>query len=130
MEANDLATVVLVCIGDEKFADKRTPLQRLLATLFSSTMIAEEKKNTLKKEFGITTNNARKEMLNHMCNFSEGILEKGIAQGLERGHQNGYLDAAKDLVASNMPIDDIRKLMPKLTPDDIKELQQFKATLS
>lgn len=119
--AYDLATVVLVCIGNEKFADKRTPLQRLLATLFSSTMTAEEKKNTLKKEFGITTNNARKEMLNHMCNFSEGILEKGI----EKGIRQGYLMAVKSFISNGGTVDDACKMMPEITPEEREELQEF-----
>ena len=60
----------------------------MLEVLFSQRSVAE-KKNILKKEYGIVMTVELEGRLNTMCNFSECIIEMALEQGLERGLEQG-----------------------------------------
>ena len=64
-------------------------LIKMLTTLFSHTLNAEEKKKKLNKEFGMRMTQDLKGEINHMCNLSQGVKEYGIQQGLQQGLQQG-----------------------------------------
>lgn len=58
---------------------------RLLGTLFSEQMEAEEKLDIMGTEYGITADDNLRKDVGVMCNLSEGILEKGRAKGRVEG---------------------------------------------
>lgn len=68
---------------------KANSLHRLLGTLFSDKMYADEKIEILENEYHICMEEKMKEGLNHMCNLGQGIREKGERIGEQRGEQRG-----------------------------------------
>ena len=61
---------------------------------------AEDKKHILEEEFHIKmTRKLEKEMM-EMCNYSKGVLERGIEQGIERGIEQGIENSIRNLMDS------------------------------
>ena len=61
---------------------------------------AEDKKHILEEEFHIKmTRKLEKEMM-EMCNYSKGVLERGIEQGIERGIEQGIENFFRNLMDS------------------------------
>ena len=77
----EMINVIIVRLGKELDNEKNHELHRLLGALFLPEMTADEKNNLLEEEFHIQMEENRKEMLNTMCNLSQGIKEQGIEQG-------------------------------------------------
>ena len=79
--------------------EEQYELHRLLGTLLSQTMTAEQKLKLMKQEYDIPVDrrSIRKEV-NIMCNLSEGVEEMGYAKGEAAGkseiilkmHKKGY----------------------------------------
>ena len=92
-ENYDLMTAVMVCLGDEKvvkqLASGYKPLLEMLEVLFSQTMTPQEKKEIMQKDFGIKFSEPIKKEAEYMCNLSQGVLERGIRLGEQRGEQWG-----------------------------------------
>ena len=63
-----------------------------------------------------------------MCNFSQGIKNKGIAIGREEGRAEGMvegiIETAKNLISMNFPLEQIAEAT-KLPVGKIKELQSL-----
>ena len=57
-----------------------------------------------------------------MCNYSKGILEKGLTEGLEKGLKKGkvdaYVDAVKKLTASGF---ELLKAIETIVPEEYKD---------
>lgn len=85
----EIINVVIIRLGKELDEQKNHELHRLLGALFLPEMTADEKNDLLENEFHIQMEGDRKEMLNTMCNLSQGIKEQGIEQGIERGIERG-----------------------------------------
>mgnify|MGYP005772488631 CR=1 FL=1 len=83
----DLISVVMICLGDAQ--ERQTDVLRMVDVLLSSECKAEEKKQILEEEFAIQMSERVEEEVAQMCNLSQGIVEKGIAQGMERGIAQG-----------------------------------------
>ena len=78
----DLLNIVLIGIANElPEHDDKYELHRLLSTLLSMELSATEKIGILEKEYSIAVDDRIREDVNIMCNLSQGIMEKGIAQG-------------------------------------------------
>ena len=88
-EYYDLLTVVMIRLSGKGNAEKGNELIKMLTTLFSHTLDAEEKKKKLDKEFGMRMTQELKGEIKHMCNLSQGVKEYGIQQGLQQGIQQG-----------------------------------------
>lgn len=88
-EYYDLLTVVMIRLSGKENAEKGNELIKMLTTLFSHTLDAEEKKKKLDKEFGMRMTQELKGEIKHMCNLSQGVKEYGIQQGLQQGLQQG-----------------------------------------
>ena len=73
----DLMAVTIICLGDEK-AENSTGVLRMLEVLFSSEIEKIEKRDILRDEFGMTMTKKYEGEVSEMCNFSKGILEKGM----------------------------------------------------
>ena len=87
----DLLKTVMICLGDED--DPTDKLLKLLNVLFSNEMNVSDKKHILNDEFDIPMSGSIEEEVNHMCNLSQGVLDKGISigrgQGIEIGRGQG-----------------------------------------
>ena len=65
-------------------------LHRLLATILSSNLEANEKLDIMEREDHILLEDDIREEVEEMCNLSQGIKEKAYQGGYELGHENGY----------------------------------------
>ena len=89
----DLMTAVMVCLGNNP-DDAGTELHKMLSVLLSEKIKAEEKKDILNKQFGISM---KREVVDEMCNLSDILVEKGIEQGKEQGIENSITNLMKNL---------------------------------
>lgn len=89
----DLLNIVMVGIANELPGhDEKYGLHRLLGTLFSEQMEAEEKLDIMGTEYGIPADDNLRKDVGDMCNLSEGILEKGMAKGRVEGKIEGRIE--------------------------------------
>lgn len=92
----DLISAIMVCLG-ENDEDTESDLLRLLDVLLSSEKNAKEKKEILENEFQIPMTEKMEEEVEHMCNLSDGVEQKGIQKGIEIG-----IEQANRLIIINM----------------------------
>lgn len=86
----DLLNIVLIGLPKEVVKqEKYYELHRLLGTLLSMDMKANDKIEIVKDEYAIKFDEIMREEVDGMCNLSEGILERGIEIGEKRGRQQG-----------------------------------------
>ena len=90
----DLISVVMICLGDAQ--ERQADVLRMLDVLLSSECKAEEKKQILEEEFAIQMSERVEEEVAQMCNLSQGIVERGIAQGMAQGVEKGAFSATLD----------------------------------
>ena len=85
----DLFHIVMIGIGkDLPGQEENYELHRFLGTIFSQKLAVEEKLHIMKTEYDISEEDFRKDV-NEMCNLGEGIMEEGIAIGMEKGREEG-----------------------------------------
>lgn len=86
----DLFNIVMIGIA-ENFSENSGPhsLHRLLGTLLSAELPADEKLYILETEFDIPADDRIREDVSEMCNLSQGIFEKGEARGRAIGEAQG-----------------------------------------
>ncbi len=92
-ENYDLMRVIIMRLGPQGENSEDDAI-RLLSKVFSTERSAEDKKKILSKEFHIDITEEISQEVNHMCNLSTGILEKGI----EKGRIEGALEMLFNLV--------------------------------
>ncbi len=98
IENYDLMTTVMICLGDANDNDNTSGVLKLLEVLLSSERKAEEKKRILQNDFSIKMTRELESEVAIMCNLSQGIEEKGIAKGIEKGTETTTLQAIKNLM--------------------------------
>jgi hypothetical protein len=76
----DLMDTVMVYLGGDTGEDYEGIL-KLLDVLLTSTNTPKEKKRILSEEFHIKMNREMESEVYKMCNFSEGVEQRGIAIG-------------------------------------------------
>ncbi len=95
----DLLNIVLIGIANElPEHDDKYELHRLLSTLLSMDLSADEKLGVMEKEYNIPLDDRIREDVSEMCNLSQGIREKGRAEGRAESetefilnmHRKGY----------------------------------------
>ena len=80
-----IPNIVMIGLSKElPIQKKENSIHRLLGTLFSDNLSAEEKIRILKNEYHIPMEEKVKGGLYIMCNLSQGIKEKGRLEGEER----------------------------------------------
>ena len=92
-------------------------LHRLLATILSSNLEANEKLDIMEREYHILLEDDIREEVEEMCNLSQGIKEKAYQGGYELGHENGYESGRESgyveiifkMYESGLPIEKITK---------------------
>jgi len=78
----DLLNIVLIGIANElPEHDDKYELHRLLSTLLSMELSVDEKIGIMEKEYSIAVDDKIREDVSTMCNLSQGIREKGRAEG-------------------------------------------------
>ena len=86
----DLFHIVMIGIGkDLPGQEENYELHRFLGTIFSQKLAVEEKLHIMKTEYDISEEDDFREDVNEMCNLGEGIMEEGIAIGMEKGREEG-----------------------------------------
>lgn len=65
--------------------EEKYKLHRLLSSVLSDTLSAEEKLKVLENEYDIPIEDSFRREVDTMCNLSQGIEEKGIEKGIEKG---------------------------------------------
>ena len=81
----DLFHIVMIGIGkDLPGQEENYELHRFLGTIFSQKLAVEEKLNIL-QEYDVPGGEDFRKDVNEMCNLGEGIMEEGIAIGMEKG---------------------------------------------
>lgn len=93
-ENYDLLNVIIICLGEplQKVASDDTLPARLvylLEVLFSATVTADIKKYILETEYNIPMTESLERMVDDMCNLSDAVEAKGIAEGMEKGIEKG-----------------------------------------
>ena len=85
----DLFHIVMIGIGkDLPGQEENYELHRFLETIFSQKLAVEEKLNIL-QEYDVPGGEDFRKDVNEMCNLGEGIMEEGIAIGMEKGREEG-----------------------------------------
>ena len=91
----DLLNIILIGISKElPEHDEKYELHRLLSTLLSAELTVDEKLGIIKTEYSIPVDDKLRKDMSAMCNLSQGIREKGRAEGEEKFilnmHRKGY----------------------------------------
>ena len=95
----DLINIVMIGLTNELPPhDDTYELHRLIGTLLSKELTADEKLNIMDVEYNIPMEESFRKDVSIMCNLSQGIKEDGIAIGKEMGeakiiirmHNNGF----------------------------------------
>ena len=96
----DILNIVMIGLAKEiPPREEKYELHRLLGTLLSQTMTAEQKLKLMKQEYDIPVDRRSiREEVKIMCNLSEGVEEMGYAKGEAAGkseiilkmHKKGY----------------------------------------
>ena len=96
-----LQRTVFVLLGDEEEKEAEGVL-RLLDVLFRSEKSLEERKHILEEEFDIAMNEDMEMEVQHMCNLSKGVenrgIRKGIIQGREEGREEEKLNSIRNVM--------------------------------
>lgn len=82
----EIPNIIMLSLSRKLTEQKeKKKLYRLLGTLFSDKLEAEEKIKILETEYQIPMEEKLEEGLKYMCNLSQGIKEEGIRLGKQRG---------------------------------------------
>ena len=115
-EHYDLVSVVMICLGQAKDEPSSNVL-RLLNTLFSEEVSAEEKIDFLEREFGIPRTEEFEEDIRNMCNFSQGIKQAG--------REEGIIETAKNALKAGLS----EAVIKQITGLDLTTISQLKSEL-
>jgi hypothetical protein len=91
----DLLNIVLIGISNElPEHDEKYELHRLLSTLLSAELTVDEKLGIIKTEYSIPVDDKLRKDVSAMCNLSQGIRERTVAERDEKiilnMHREGY----------------------------------------
>jgi len=116
----DLLNIVLVGIANElPEHDNKYELHRLLSTLLSMELSVDEKLGIMEKEYSIPLDDRIREDVSEMCNLSQGIREKGRAEGVEEIILNMYennFTLEQIALATKRSIEEVKAIIKKREP--------------
>lgn len=121
----DLMTVIMIALGNENDQNYQGII-KLLDVLFSTESSSIQKKQILQDEFQINMTKNMKSEVEDMCNLSQGIEERGIAIGEERGIVIGKMETLKNLMNSTGW--DMKKVM-EMMGMDAEEQEKYRSLL-
>lgn len=113
--AQILINIVMIGLAKElPEHDEIYELHRLLGALLSQDLTVEEKLSIIGTEYEIPIEENMRKDVSAMCNLSEGIEEKGRAEGeaglILKMHKNG-LSPAQIAAATDKTIEEIRAII-------------------
>ena len=114
VENYDKLDISLVCLGNEQSSEK---LIKMLSIALSNTMDGEQKIKNL-TDMGLKMTRTSERGMWEMCNYSKGILEKGLTEGLKKGKLDVYVDVVKKLTASGF---ELLKAIETIVPEEYKD---------
>ena len=85
----------------------------------------DEKKNLLERDYGIKMTEEMEEEVLGMCDYSVGIYEKGLTQGITQGEENKLLENIKNIMEGlDMPLEKVLDILkvPKSDYEKYKKL--------
>ena len=95
----DLINIVMIGLARElPEHDETYELHRLLGALLSQELSVDEKLNIIGNEYDIPIEENFRKDVSVMCNLSQGIEEKGIAIGREKGRIEGRIEGEAGLI--------------------------------
>ncbi|MGN0299523.1 MAG: hypothetical protein ACI4C1_10155, partial [Lachnospiraceae bacterium] len=97
----DLLTVIMICLGTEH-QENYNGVLKLLQTLLSPDLEANEKKSLLQNEFDIQMTENMESEVSIMCNLSDEIEERGIQKGKAEGITQGIAQGMAQGIAQGM----------------------------
>ncbi len=120
----DLLNIVLIGIADElPEHDDKYELHRLLSTLLSMELSVDEKLGIIENEYGIPLDDRIREDVSTMCNLSQGIREKGRAEGRAESETEFILNMYDNnftleqiALATKKSVEDVRAVIKKREP--------------
>lgn len=109
----DLLNIVLIGIDNKPpMQEEKYELHRLLSTLLSIDLTADEKLKIMEKEYDILVDDKMREDVSAMCNLSQGIFEKGEAKLIISMYDKGYtLEQIADVAGKS--IEEIKAIIEK-----------------
>ena len=87
-QAYDLMEIIILSLGEPE-NDADCSILNLLNTLFSPSVLPDEKKNVLSKKYNIAMTAELESEVQRMCNLSTAIENQGIKKGLVEGRAEG-----------------------------------------
>jgi predicted transposase/invertase (TIGR01784 family) len=93
----NLINIVMLYLGSRKTQDS---LIEMLRIIFKEEAPASTKKLQLEEEYGIHLTEDETKELSNMCNLSEGVYDRGFANGLANGFADGTTSTKKLLVSN------------------------------
>ncbi|MFI3214194.1 MAG: hypothetical protein R3Y24_12745 [Eubacteriales bacterium] len=105
----DLINVMMICLGASE--DTEYEVLKLLDVLLKDKISAEEKKKRLHEEFHIPMTQNIESEVGVMCNLSDGIEQRGIERGIERGETLKSIKIIKKQLQKQIQIDEIADLI-------------------
>ena len=95
----DLINIVMIGLAKElPEHDEIYELHRLLGALLSQELTVDEKLSIIGNEYDIPIEENMRKDVSAMCNLGEGIEEKGIAIGREKGRIEGRIEGEAGLI--------------------------------
>ncbi len=117
----DLLNIVLLGIPNElPEQGEEYELHRLLSAMFSAELTANERLNILENEYGINVEPKFREELDIMCNLSQGVYERGIEKGIQRGQKEAHRKDAIRLYQKGRDVNFIADMLDE-SVEQIKE---------
>lgn len=101
-EAYDLMEIIILSLGEPE-NDADCSILNLLNTLFSPSVLLDEKKSVLSEKYNIAMTAELESEVHRMCNLSTAIENQGIKKGLEEGRAEGRVEGV-DLMAKLVKI--------------------------
>lgn len=117
----DILTLIMICLDNGSVTSSNSLIE-LLSTIFSSNIKADDKKKILEEKFKIPMSAEINKEVEAMCNLSEDIYDKGIAEGKEELLRDIIIDRIKNNESDN----DIYNTLGKYgaTKEFIKKLRE------
>lgn len=122
----DNMSLVIINLGGRE--DEGEGIIRMLKVLFSSKMRIEKKQKILEEEYGIRLSEEGKEDIKEMCNFSEGVEQRGIEIGLQRGLTLGKNQEKINILTKQMKKrygQDLREWLEGLTKEQLERAEDM-----
>lgn len=116
----DLLNIIMIGIADEvPEHDGKYGLHRLLGTVLSMELSVDEKLGIIQNEYDIPVDDTLRKDISAMCNLSQGIREKGRAEGQEimilNMHRKGYtLEQIAE--CAEKTVDEVEAIIAKREP--------------